>query len=172
MNTQSIKRLKERVLECGGTVFFGDIALEEGEEYLGNTDMPVVTIDERVGAKIRAIKVNEQGEFHIIGEITCDYDGFVHPEYELGEIIDPLDVDRIDGEDIDYITDSIIMVEKTIWLCMGVTVKGTKKEIEEILENGADSGETLLNLIQSKKFEVDGETYIPASIILSLNKQL
>lgn len=34
MNTQSIMRLKERVLECGGTVFFGDIALEEGEEYL------------------------------------------------------------------------------------------------------------------------------------------
>ena len=52
---------------------------------------------------------------------------------------------------------------------MGGTLKGTKEEIERILADGDDSGETLWNLLKAGKFDIDGETYIPSCSIEDCN---
>lgn len=177
---ESIERLKSRVLDCGGEVFFGDIDLGDGDGYVGNSEMPVVTAcicSETVWIRIRAVKVDEKGKFHIIAEYSSGGTGEDEDEeggtlnWEAGEIIDPLDINDIFDVDIDEITNAIIVEEKTIWLRLGVTVKGTKEEIEKILENGADTGETLWYLLQDKNFEINGETYIPAAVVEEYNKE-
>ena len=178
--TDSIARLKNRVLECGGEVFFGDIALEEGEGYVGNSEMPVVSayIDsETVWVKIRAVKVNEKGSLHIIAEYSSggigedEDEGGGALDWKAGEIIDPLDVNDIYDNGIDEITNAIKDEEKTVWLRLGVTLKGSKKEIETILENGTGATDTLWHLLDNNRFEINGETYIPATVVEEYNKE-
>ena len=178
--TDSIARLKNRVLECGGEVFFGDIALEEGEGYVGNSEMPVVSacIDsETVWVKIRAVKVNEKGSLHIIAEYSSggigedEDEGGGALDWKAGEIIDPLDVNDIYDNGIDEITNDIKDEEKTVWLRLGVTWKGSKKEIETILENGTGATDTLWHLLDNNRFEINGETYIPATVVEEYNKE-
>ena len=178
MKTESIERLKNLVLDCGGEVFFGDIILEEGDGYLGNSEMPVVTAcicSETVLIRIHAVKVDCNGDFHIIGEYSSGGVGTdendIGSNWDADEIIDPVDVNDILLDGIDDIADAIIVEEHSIWLRLGVTVKGTKKEIEEILENGAETGETLWNLLENKCFEINGESYIPASCVEEYNKE-
>ena len=157
-----VKRLKERILECGGEVFFGDICLEEGEGYLGNSGKPIVSarpFSEMEDIRIRAVKVDKIGNLFIIGE-NMD-----------GDIIDPVEWFDIEEGEFNVIHDAIIIEEKTVWMRLGVTVKGSKEEIEEILENGAETGETLWNLLDGKCFEIEGESYIPASVIEEYNKE-
>ena len=178
--TDSIARLKNRVLECGGEVFFGDIALEEGEGYVGNSEMPVVSADidsEAVWVKIRAVKVNEKGSLHIIAEYSSggigedEDEGGGALDWKAGEIIDPLDVNDIYDNGIDEITNAIKDEEKTVWLRLGVTLKGSKKEIETILENGTGATDTLWHLLDNNRFEINGETYIPATVVEEYNKE-
>ena len=77
-----IKRLNERILECGGEVFFGDIDLGDGAGYVGSSEMPIVTacpFTETEDIRIRAVKVDDDGNLFIIGE-NMD-----------GDIIDPVE---------------------------------------------------------------------------------
>ncbi len=178
--TDSIARLKNRVLKCGGEVFFGDIDLGDGDGYVGNSEMPVVTAcicSETVWVRIRAIKVDEEGNFHIIAEYSSGGIGEDENEeggaldWKAGEIIDPLDVNDIYDNGIDEITNAIKDEEKTVWLRLGVTLKGSKKEIETILENGTGATDTLWHLLDNNRFEINGETYIPATVVEEYNKE-
>ena len=162
MRTENIKRLKERVLESGGEVFFGDIALEEGEGVVGNTQMPMVTachISKTEDIRIRAVKVGDNGDLLIIGE---DMDG---------NIIDSVDINDIYEDGIDEITDAIAIEEETIWIRMGVTVKGNKQQIREILSNTEKSAKVLWNLLEKGRFEIDGESYLPSCCIEQFNEE-
>ena len=161
MKTNNIKKLEERVLECGGEVFFGNIDLEEGEGYLGNSEMPIVTAcpyskSEKV--RIRAVRVDEYGNIFVIGE---DMDG---------DIIDPVDVNLIENDDVNIITETINMDDcASVWMRVGVSVKGTRKQIETILADGENSAHTLWNLLKNGRFEIDGETYIPSCSVECYN---
>lgn len=48
--------------------------------------------------------------------------------------------------------------ERSVWLRLGVTVRGTKEQIEALFEG---DGETLRRLIECKQFTIDGNSYIP-----------
>ena len=160
MKTDNIKRLKERVLESGGEVFFGDITPEPEEGHVGNTVMPVVTacpFSETEDIRIRAVKVDDNGNIVIIGE---DMDG---------DIIDPLDINDFLEDGIDDITNAIETEEDYIWLRVGMTVKGSKQQIQEILADTDRSSGTLWNLLKAGKYEIDGETYIPSCCIEEYN---
>lgn len=56
----------------------------------------------------------------------------------------------------------------SIWMRLGVTVTGTKEDIEKVLQGDAI---TLARLLGQKKFTIDGETYIPSSSIEGYNSQ-
>lgn len=56
----------------------------------------------------------------------------------------------------------------SIWMRLGVTVTGTKEDIENVLQGDAI---TLARLLGQKQFSIDGETYIPASCIEDYNSQ-
>lgn len=51
---------------------------------------------------------------------------------------------------------------------LGITVHGTKDDIEKIIQGD----HTALNrLLGKKSFDIDGETYIPSSVIEEYNKE-
>lgn len=58
--------------------------------------------------------------------------------------------------------------EISVWMRMGTTMKGSREEIEKILNGDTD---TLVRLLTQKKFTIDGETYIPATGIEEYNKE-
>lgn len=58
--------------------------------------------------------------------------------------------------------------EVTIWMRLGVTVHGNKDDIENIIQG--DSA-TLNRLLKRRSFDIDGEAYIPASVIEEYNKE-
>ena len=146
----------ECVKSVGGEVFFGDCAPMAGVYAV--IDKPFVKAapyDEDEEISIRAIKSDGKSLF-LIGE-----DG-------EGNIIDPLDVNDIYDEGIEDIIDAI-GEEEYLWLRVGATVKGTKREIEKILADGDDSCETLWKLLKDGNFEIDGETYVPSCSIENYN---
>ena len=154
---RNIRRLMESVVSVGGEVFFGDCDPTAGGYTV--IDKPFVTAapygeDDEIS--IRAVKSDGKTLF-MIGE---DADG---------NIIDPLDVNDIYDEGIEDIIYTIGEDRESLWLRVGVTLKGTKGEIERILADGDDSGETLWNLLKAGKFEIDGETYIPSCSIEDYN---
>lgn len=58
--------------------------------------------------------------------------------------------------------------ESTLWMRLGITVHGTKDDIEKIIQGD----HTALNrLLGKKSFDIDGETYIPSSVIEEYNKE-
>lgn len=65
-------------------------------------------------------------------------------------------------------TDAIPQPESTLWMRLGITVHGTKDDIEKIIQGD----HTALNrLLGKKSFDIDGETYIPSSVIEEYNKE-
>lgn len=58
--------------------------------------------------------------------------------------------------------------EISVWMRMGTTMKGSREEIEKILNGDTD---TLVRLLTQKRFTIDGETYIPATGIEEYNKE-
>lgn len=58
--------------------------------------------------------------------------------------------------------------EEAIWMRLGAMVTGKREEIEKILEGDAD---TLVRLLAQGKFEINGETHIPATVIEEYNKE-
>ena len=61
-----------------------------------------------------------------------------------------------------------VTTESSIWMRLGVTVTGSKEEIEKILQ-GDEA--VLACLLGKRKFNIDGETYIPSSCIEEYNNQ-
>lgn len=55
------------------------------------------------------------------------------------------------------------MEERSIWLRLGVTVKSSKEDIENILqtEDQELADETILRLVKEGKFLIDGDWYVP-----------
>lgn len=153
----NIKRLMECVTSVGGEVFYGECdPTAGGYTVIEKPFVKAAPYDEDEEISIRAVKSD--------GERLC-----VIGEDGDGNIIDPLDVNNIYDEGIEDIIDSIGEEKETLWLRVGVTLKGTKKEMEKILADGDDSGETLWNLLKAGKFEIDGETYIPSCSIEDYN---
>lgn len=61
-----------------------------------------------------------------------------------------------------------VATESSIWMRLGVTVTGSKEEIEKILQGDEV---VLASLLKKKKFNIDGETYIPSNCIEEYNNQ-
>lgn len=57
---------------------------------------------------------------------------------------------------------------ESVWMRAGITVQGSRKEIEKILTG--DAG-TLQTLLEAGSYEFDGETYIPMTIMEGYNKK-
>lgn len=58
--------------------------------------------------------------------------------------------------------------EASLWMRLGITLTGSKEEIEKVLQGDED---TLARLLQEYKFNIDGESYIPESCIEEYNKE-
>lgn len=56
--------------------------------------------------------------------------------------------------------------EASVWIRLGATVTGSREEIEKILDGDTD---TLVRLLELRQFEIDGETYIPSTVIEEYN---
>lgn len=56
--------------------------------------------------------------------------------------------------------------EETLWLRLGVTVRGSREEIERILDGDTEALRTLLD---AGRYEIGGETYIPDSTVGEYN---
>lgn len=55
------------------------------------------------------------------------------------------------------------MEERSIWLRLGVTVKSSKEDIENILQMKDQelADKTILRLVKEGKFLIDGDWYVP-----------
>lgn len=74
-----------------------------------------------------------------------------------------------DGSDYGYweIEDDQNNTEtKSVWLRLGVTLNGSKKDIEKVLSKDT---EIYRKLLDARQFEIEGETYIPASVVEEYN---
>ena len=149
----NIKRLMECVKSVGGEVFFGECdPTAAGYTVIDKPFVKAAPYDKDEEINIRTIMCE--------GDMLC-----LIGEDAEGNIIDSLDVNDIYDEGIEDIIDTIGEEKECLWLRVGVTLKGTRKEIETILADGDNSSETLWNLLQAGKFEIDGETYIPSCTI-------
>lgn len=149
----NIKRLMECVKSVGGEVFFGECdPTAAGYTVIDTPFVKAAPYDKDEEINIRTIMCE--------GDMLC-----LIGEDAEGNIIDSLDVNDIYDEGIEDIIDTIGEEKECLWLRVGVTLKGTRKEIETILADGDNSSETLWNLLQTGKFEIDGETYIPSCTI-------
>lgn len=63
------------------------------------------------------------------------------------------------------------MEERTIWMRLGVTLRGSVEEIESLLEGGEASAETLDKILKEGRFDIDGDSYIPDSEVESYNEE-
>ena len=143
----------ECVKSVGGEVFFGECdPTAAGYTVIDKPFVKAAPYDKDEEINIRAIMCE--------GDMLC-----LIGEDAEGNIIDSLDVNDIYDEGIEDIIDTIGEEKECLWLRVGLTLKGTRKEIETILADGDNSSETLWNLLQAGKFEIDGETYIPSCTI-------
>lgn len=58
--------------------------------------------------------------------------------------------------------------EESIWVRAGMTVQGSKRNIEKIL--GGDAG-TLHEMLEAGNYGIDGETYIPVTVVEEYNRE-
>ncbi|WP_288612666.1 hypothetical protein [uncultured Bacteroides sp.] len=58
--------------------------------------------------------------------------------------------------------------EASLWMRVGVTVKGSKADIEKILQGDSD---TLSRLFETLSFDINGETYIPDTVVGEYNNE-
>lgn len=68
----------------------------------------------------------------------------------------------------DQETESGQSPETSLWMRLGVFVKGNREDIEKILQGDQN---VLSRLISENKFQIDGETYIPSSVIEEYNDE-
>lgn len=66
---------------------------------------------------------------------------------------------------------------KKLWMRLGVTISATDAEIEKLLAKKPDewdaeeSKKVLLKILKQKRFDVDGNTYIPWTAIKNYNEE-
>ena len=58
-------------------------------------------------------------------------------------------------------TDTVPQPGSAVWMRLGATVHGDKDDIEKIIQGDCA---TLNKLLENKSFDIDGETYIPATV--------
>lgn len=58
--------------------------------------------------------------------------------------------------------------ETHLWLRVGVTVKGSKVDIEKVLQGDED---TLCRLLETRSFDINGETYISGTVVEEYNNE-
>lgn len=63
------------------------------------------------------------------------------------------------------------MENRKIWMRLGVTLNGTKDELETLLSNGEEGYNTLVKILREKRFVIDGESYIPEKCIEEYNNE-
>lgn len=56
--------------------------------------------------------------------------------------------------------------KESLWMRVGVTVKGSTADIRRILQG---DGDTLSRLFEACSFDIDGETYMPGTVIREYN---
>lgn len=63
------------------------------------------------------------------------------------------------------------MEERTVWMRLGVTLRGSAEEIERLFEDGEASAETLDKILKEGRYEVSGDSYIPEPEVESYNEE-
>ena len=63
------------------------------------------------------------------------------------------------------------MEERYIWMRLGISLRGTKEEIESLFNDDEKSYETLTKILQERRFEIDGDSYIPETVVEEYNKE-
>lgn len=63
------------------------------------------------------------------------------------------------------------MEERSIWMRLGVTLKGTKEEIETLFSDGEESFDVLMKILKERRFIFDGDSYIPETCVEDYNKE-
>lgn len=63
------------------------------------------------------------------------------------------------------------MEKRSIWMRLGVTLKGTKEEIESLLSDDYDlSKNALMKILKEGRYDFDGDSYIPETCVEDYNK--
>lgn len=63
------------------------------------------------------------------------------------------------------------MEERSIWMRLGISLRGTKEEIESLFNDDEKSYETLTKILQERRFEIIGDSYIPEKVVEEYNKE-
>lgn len=63
------------------------------------------------------------------------------------------------------------MEERTIWMRLGVTLKGTKEEIETLFSDDYEaSRNALMKILTESRYNFDGDSYIPEPCVEEYNE--
>ena len=60
--------------------------------------------------------------------------------------------------------------ERKVWLRLGITLKGTEQDIEQVVSGAEGSEDKLIGLLKEGSFVIDGDTYIPEPCIEQYNE--
>jgi hypothetical protein len=63
------------------------------------------------------------------------------------------------------------MEERYIWMRLGITLRGAKEEIESLLADDDKSYEVLTKILQERRFEINGDSYIPQPQVEEYNEE-
>ncbi len=63
------------------------------------------------------------------------------------------------------------MEERYIWMRLGITLRGTKEEIESLFADDDKSYEVLTKILQERRFEINGDSYIPQPQVEEYNEE-
>lgn len=63
------------------------------------------------------------------------------------------------------------MEERHIWMRLGISLRGTREEIESLFNDDEKSYKTLTKILQDRRFEIDGDSYIPEKEVEEYNKE-
>jgi DNA replication protein DnaC len=63
------------------------------------------------------------------------------------------------------------MEERYIWMRLGITIRGSEEEMESLFNEDKKSYETLSKILQERRFEINGDSYIPETKVEEYNKE-
>lgn len=63
------------------------------------------------------------------------------------------------------------MEERYIWMRLGITLSGTEEEIESLFNDDDRSYEVLTKILQERRFEITGDSYIPEPSVEGYNDE-
>lgn len=63
------------------------------------------------------------------------------------------------------------MEERYIWMRLGITIRGSEEEMESLFNEDKKSYETLTKILQERRFEINGDSYIPETKVEEYNKE-